>query len=155
MIEIERKFKLDKLPSSEILKNAKKINMEQSYISLSPEIRIRKHNDSFCLEFKDDGTLSRKNVKIEIDSTKYESLKSFVKTNTLTKTRYCINLNDDNIAEIDVYSGKYHGLMVVEVEFDSLEDANLFKPPSWFGKEITNDKNYKNKNIALFGLKYC
>ena len=39
--------------------------------------------------------------------------------------------------------------MVVEVEFNSLEDANNFEVPNWFGKEITEDLRYKNDNLAI------
>ena len=35
------------------------------------------------------------------------------------------------------------------VEFKSLEDANSFVVPTWFGKEITEDVRYKNDNLAV------
>ena len=37
----------------------------------------------------------------------------------------------------------------MEVEFKSLEDANSFVAPTWFGKEITEDVRYKNDNLAV------
>ena len=37
--------------------------------------------------------------------------------------------------------------VVVEIEFDSEEDANNFKPPEWFDEDVTEDHRFKNKNI--------
>jgi CYTH domain-containing protein len=52
------------------------------------------------------------------------------------------------VAEVDIYKGKLKGLKTVEVEFDGLSEANLFYPPSWFGKEVTNDNRYSNFNLS-------
>ena len=41
--------------------------------------------------------------------------------------------------------------MIVEVEFKSLEDANKFIIPAWFGEEVTNNDKYKNKNLIFRG----
>ncbi|MBI3308179.1 MAG: adenylate cyclase, partial [Candidatus Melainabacteria bacterium] len=40
----------------------------------------------------------------------------------------------------------------IEVEFDSVEQARKFNPPDWFGKEVTADKRYRSKNLAIKGL---
>ena len=37
--------------------------------------------------------------------------------------------------------------MIVEVEFASEEDTHEFIPPEWFGKDVTFDKRYANKNM--------
>jgi len=42
-----------------------------------------------------------------------------------------------NIA-IQIYHGKFEGLIRVEVEFDSEKEANEFVPLGWMGKEMTN-----------------
>ena len=55
------------------------------------------------------------------------------------------------MAELDVYHGELTGLVTVEVEFSSLEEAESFSPPAWFGEDITEDKRYKNKNLARNG----
>ena len=68
--------------------------------------------------------------------------------NIVEKTRYEIPLAGGIVAELDVYHGKLDGLITVETEFESEKQANAFSPPSWFGKDVTTDKRYKNKNLA-------
>ena len=52
------------------------------------------------------------------------------------------------MAELDIYYGELEGLITVETEFKSEKEANEFIVPNWYGKEITYDKRYKNKNLA-------
>ena len=44
------------------------------------------------------------------------------------------------------------GLIVAEIEFDSVEKAEGFQPPKWFGKDITSDKRYKNAHLSQDGM---
>ena len=53
--------------------------------------------------------------------------------------------------EIDVYQRSLEGLVVCEVEFPNEDEALSFVPPEFFGKEVTSDKRYKNKNLASTG----
>jgi adenylate cyclase len=39
------------------------------------------------------------------------------------------------------------GLVIAEVEFDSLDMADSFLVPWWFGQEVTQDKSYSNANL--------
>ncbi|GIN10908.1 hypothetical protein J26TS2_07750 [Shouchella clausii] len=47
--------------------------------------------------------------------------------------------------EIDRY--RHLSLMVVEGEFSSVVEVNLFELPTWFGAEISSDKRYSNKAL--------
>lgn len=49
---------------------------------------------------------------------------------------------------MDIYNDDLDGLVTVETEFSSEEQAEAFVKPSWFGDDITEDKRYKNKNLA-------
>ena len=42
--------------------------------------------------------------------------------------------------------------MIVEIEFSDIKNAKSFDIPNWFGKEVTENNAYKNKNLAKFGL---
>ena len=66
----------------------------------------------------------------------------------IKKIRYYLPLTDGLTAELDVYGGFLKGLVTVEVEFRSIAGSENFEVPSWFGEEITYDKQYKNKNLA-------
>lgn len=97
---------------------------------------------------KGEGSLSRTEVEKEIDSTVYEILINLLQGRLIKKTRYKIKLKDGLVAELDVYHEKLEGLYTAEIEFSSEKEASLFELPVWFGKEITADKRYKNKNLA-------
>lgn len=47
-----------------------------------------------------------------------------------------------------MYEGELAGLVVAEVEFLSEEESEKFIAPDWFGADVTDDKKYKNKNLA-------
>lgn len=145
MIEIERKFLLNDIPD---LSGYSSDEIEQAYLSFEPEIRIRKKGSKFFITMKGEGSLSRTEVEKEIDSTIYEILINLLQGRLIKKTRCKIGLKDGLVAELDVYHEKLEGLYTVETEFRSEEQASLFELPVWFGKEITEDKRYKNKNLA-------
>jgi CYTH domain-containing protein len=69
----------------------------------------------------------------------------------LQKVRYDIE-QADLVWEVDIYQKEMTGLMVVEVEFASEEEAESFLVPECFGREVTRDERYKNKNLALYGI---
>jgi len=52
------------------------------------------------------------------------------------------------LIEIDIYVGKNKGLMVAEVEFPNRNACRKFKPPDWFGREVTGAKRYSNIRLA-------
>ena len=145
-MEIERKFLVKDLPN---LDNYPHKDIVQGYISFNPEIRIRKANDKYYLTTKSDGTITREEKETEINLTTYLTLLKIAKGRIISKTRYFIPLADSLTAELDIYHEELEGLVTVEVEFLNLEDAQDFTIPTWFLTDITEDKRYKNKNLAL------
>ena len=65
----------------------------------------------------------------------------------LQKTRYEIPWRNF-VIEIDIYGGKNKGLVVAEVEFPNRSSCRKFKPPDWFGREVTGVKRYSNIHLA-------
>ena len=51
-------------------------------------------------------------------------------------------------AELDLFSGELAGLVILEVEFPSVEAAVSFTPPAWFGRDVTEDPAYHNSAIS-------
>jgi adenylate cyclase len=43
-------------------------------------------------------------------------------------------------------------VLTAEIEFDSSAAAAAFTPPAWLGPEVTDDRGYKNKQLAIRGL---
>jgi adenylate cyclase len=52
------------------------------------------------------------------------------------------------VIEIDIYRGEHAGLVVAEVEFPNHSSRKKFKPPGWFGREVTGNKRYSNLRLA-------
>ena len=68
------------------------------------------------------------------------------------KKRYLVPIDGGLTAEVDIYEGELEGLMTTEVEFPSLEEAENFVAPDWFGKDVSEEKAYKNTSLSLNGM---
>lgn len=150
-IEIERKYLLKYLPENYDKYPSHLI--EQTYISLSnPEHRIRKKDDIYYETFKGEGDISRSEDEKEIDINKYNELLNKKISRTIYKKRYMIPLNNNLIAELNIYEKDLKGLFLIEVEFSNIEEANRFIEPDWFLSEVTNDIRFKNQYLATCKL---
>ena len=149
-MEIERKFLVKYIP--EYLEKYPKKEIEQSYISTDPTIRLRKSNTSFILTVKGKGTIAREEFELELSEKQYLSLIKKIETPILVKTRYLIPLESGYTAELDIYKGELEGLTTVEVEFPTVKEAENFIPPIWFSSDISTDNRYKNTNLSLNGI---
>lgn len=155
-LEIEKKWLIDKNKIPLELSNAKIFEIEQTYISFSPEIRVRKINDgeeySFAVKtnMTADG-LIRNEMEENITQEEYNLLINKKEGNTIYKTRYQF-LYENNIYAIDIFEGELEGLAYLEIEFASKEEADEFVAPDWVIKEVTNDIRYKNGFLARCGI---
>ena len=69
--------------------------------------------------------------------------------NILTKKRYLIPVEGSHLTiEFDVFEGKFQGLMLAEVEFETEEEAKAFVPPEWFGRDVTYSGEYQNSRLS-------
>jgi adenylate cyclase len=148
-IEIERKFLVDNPPD---LENFSSEEILQGYLLITDEkeIRIRKKGSAYFQGVKVGRGLSRQEIESEIGMFQFEELWPETEGRRIEKRRYKIYY-DGILIELDVYTGKLSGLITAEVEFKSEEESRIFKPPPWFGPEVTQDDRYKNKNLAVFG----
>jgi adenylate cyclase len=145
--EIERKFKVEILPE-DLLGPGSEIR--QGYLSVEPvEIRLRARDDARELTVKSLGGLRRVEVALPLTPEQFDELWPLV-TAFVEKSRHLVQLADA-LAEVDIYAGKLRGLVVVEVEFASEEEASCFVPPDWFCDEITEDSRFRNAALALVG----
>lgn len=168
-IEYERKFLLTKLPDS--ASYCRYYEIVQAYLkdeATGDWIRIRREGGSggMCtLSIKrkcsDDqavkkGSEADLSAFRKIESERRISEEEFERMleksdRVVLKTRYEVPVGR-KVAEIDVYHGKLVGLLTVEVEFSSMEELRAFKPPEWFGPEISGDKRYRNRKLAKYGI---
>lgn len=144
--EIERKFLLDKFP--EFLQDCPYQNFIQAYLLTEPVVRIRQEGTDYVLTYKSKGLLKRREENLELTKEGFHTLLPKCDGILITKRRYTYPLEAGLIAEVDVFEGQHKGLILVEVEFDNLEQSQNFQPPSWFGKEVTTDPCYYNSYLS-------
>ncbi len=70
----------------------------------------------------------------EITKEEFDDLKQNA-SEAIIRDRYNISSNPD--IAIQVYHGKFEGLIRVEVEFETQEKAMSFQPLDWMGEEMT------------------
>jgi CYTH domain-containing protein len=151
-MEIERKFLVDHLPASSDDMRGERIR--QGYLIVAEggiELRIRQKQDRFYQTIKTGEGLSRTEIEIELSRGQFDQLWPHTDGRRVGKTRYQVAVGK-HTAELDRFEGDLTGLLLVEVEFSSVEDAWRFAPPDWFGVEVTEDSRYKNKQLAVYGV---
>jgi CYTH domain-containing protein len=148
MTEIERKFLVESPPCDGL----QAVSIRQGYLTGdtdSIELRLRQRGADHFMTLKSEGGLSREETEIPIDEAQFTALWPATEGRRIEKTRYIGTLPDGQVFELDIFAGRLAPLMLVEVEFTSEDAAKAFVPPAWFGKELTDDKRYKNRALAL------
>ena len=149
-IEIERKFLVKKIPDN--LDTYERIDMTQGYLNTDPVVRVRKENDDYVLTYKGSGLLSHSEYNLSLNKEAFDHLLKKCDGIIISKSRYKIPIENNLTAELDIFKGDLDSLKLVEVEFDSVEEANNFTPPEWFGEDVTTDNRYHNSYISKYGL---
>ena len=144
-MEIERKFLIKKLPD---LTKYDYVDIEQGYLSTDPVVRIRKKSDKYILTYKGGGMMAREEIEAALSAEAYEHLASKIDGHLITKRRYLIPYGE-YLIELDIFSGHMDGLIMAEVEFPTVEEANSFVIPDWFGDDVTYDSRYHNSNMIF------
>ena len=157
--EIERKFFLGRKFPLHIRAGGYEtaIEQQQGYISVSPEIRLRREavegtEDRYFLTGKTGDGMVRKEDEHEISSEEFHRLGPRVRGVWIHKTRYIIP-NEFGSLVFDLYK-KPGILSIVEIEFLNEQQAMAFIVPSWMkgAIEVTDDKRFKARNIAWEGI---
>ncbi len=149
-MEIERKWHLLREPELPALSHTR---MSQSYLSLNPEVRIRRYEDllqeapdHFDLTIKSEGTLAREEIIKPLSAGEYAILLKM--TGGLPPI-----VKDHKTYEWEGYTLEYSvvdadrgGFSYAEIEFPTLEAARAFSAPDWFGEETTEQRDFRMKH---------
>ena len=153
-MEIERKYLVKEVPRN--LSQYKSVMIEQGYLTVDPTIRIRRIGEEYKLTYKTRNhivpvreTNVAEEVELPLSQTAYEHLRGKIDGRFIEKTRYYIPLPQNLTVELDIFHGYFEGRVLAEVEFPSLETANQFEKPDWFGENVSNQKKYINSFMAL------
>lgn len=160
-MEIERKYLVRSLPND--LDSFPHVEIEQGYLCTTPTLRIRKMGVFFILSVKerrhcDTTAIVNREEEFALTEEAYMSLRGKCEGSLVSKTRYRIPLGRRSeaggerarelVAELDLFHGVLEGLRLVEVEFPSVEAADAFEPPAWFGEEVSSDPRYRNSCLS-------
>ena len=145
-MEIERKYLIDKIQFS--LEGFCCRRIEQGYLCTEPVVRIRRDDDTYYLTYKSKGLMVREEYNLPLTREAYEHLKTKADGRIISKLRYMIPLAGSLTAELDLFQDDLAPLMLAEVEFDTVEEAEHFLPPEWFGEDVTSSSKYHNSTLS-------
>jgi adenylate cyclase len=148
--EIERKFVVADVPGPEVLGPG--VRLRQGYLAEegATQVRLRISDTGAVLTVKAGRGLSRTEVEVAIGPDGAEALWPHTAGRRVEKVRHRVPVGD-LVAEVDLYEGVLRGLSTVEVEFGSLEAATAFRPPAWFGRDVTEEPGWDNASLARRG----
>ena len=147
-MEIERKYLIDEKNLPADLESCRSVLIEQGYLCRIPVVRIRRQDDDYILTYKSGGLMAREEYNLPLNEKSYNHLLTKADGNIITKTRYYIPIHNGLTAELDIFEGKFTNMTLVEVEFSSIDEANSFNPPEWFGKDVTHDGRFHNSYLS-------
>ena len=147
-MEIERKFVPDRVP--EDIGSFPQVKMVQGYLCTDPVVRVRQENGAYVLTYTGAGLMSHEEYNLPLTEEAFLHLLEKCDGRIIRKTRYKMPVEGypSLTAELDVFSGELEGLVILEVEFSSIEEALTFTPPAWYGKDVTEDPAYHNSAIS-------
>ena len=157
-LEIEKKWVVDKDKIPYDLSKADCFDIVQTYINYLPEIRVRqithKGHTWYMMALKrwvNSDALVREESDFYITKEEYENTVGKGLDSTIYKKRYQFDVDGLTYA-VDIFEGDLDGLAYLEIEFESEELANSFETPDWIIKDVTNDRRFKNQELAQFGM---
>ncbi len=150
-VEIERKFLIKDMPNLSLYDSKKLV---QGYLCTNPTVRVRKEDDEYYLTYKGKGFISKEEYNLPLTKEAFEQLIVKAEGNIISKTRYLVPLGknakgNELVAEVDVFEAPFAPLVFLEVEFQSVEEADDFAIPEWFGDDVTDKPEYYNSNMAM------
>lgn len=152
-MEIERKFLIKEMP--DLTKYPSK-KLVQGYLTTNPTVRVRDEGGEFILTYKSKSKdhISREEYNLPLTKEAFESLISKTEGNIISKTRYYIPLRKNKegselTLELDVFDPPFAPLIFGEVEFPTIDEAESFEVPEWFGEDVSANREYYNSVMAM------
>ncbi|WP_455380911.1 CYTH domain-containing protein [Acidihalobacter prosperus] len=146
--EIERKF----LVTSDEWRQhvSKSSNFRQGYLGAAKtsSVRVRLSDDNANLNIKS-VTLGVSRLEYEYQipvKDAQEMLDKLCHKPLIEKVRHIV-YHEGHCWEIDEFYGINQGLIVAEIELDSVDEQ--FSLPEWAGREVTDEARYYNVALAL------
>ena len=146
-IEIERKFLV--VDDSWREEASAGMRYRQGYLATDPRnsVRVRVCGDKAWLNIKSATVgIVRREYEYEIPSADAHSiLEELCVKPLIEKTRFIV-AHDGRAWEVDVFEGDNSGLVVAEIELESVRDE--FTLPAWIGEDVSGDVRYYNQRLV-------
>jgi adenylate cyclase len=114
--------------------------------------RVWKMTVKVSLEDASSGLLVREEIETSLGEAEFERLWPRTEGRRIKKvrtSRFLLKPDGETLeACLDEFRDDLSGLAMVEVEFGSEKEAAAYDPPSFFGKEVTEDPRYRNDCLA-------
>ena len=147
-MEIERKYLIERKNLPANLHSYPCRHIEQGYLCTEPVVRIRRDQEEYFLTYKSKGLMVREEYNLPLTAESYAHLRPKIDGRLIQKTRYMLPLEGNLTIELDVFLEDLAPLILAEVEFPDEESANTFKPPAWFGEDVTFSSQYHNNALS-------
>ena len=167
-VEIEKKWLVSRDEALQHISEegvvAYEITQGYAIIGDKAEVRVRSKQrgadePSYYLTIKGSGDVVRGESEIEISASDFKCIADFcVFDRIVHKTRFLL----PDGAELDLYKQagpqkaepgqQYLPHATVEREFKSAEEIANVSTPSWYGAEVSKNKNLKNQKLAVHGF---
>jgi len=142
--EIERKFLVDDMSfvDSAICSH----HISQGYLSRKPTVRVRILDDRAFITVKSRNLgATRSEWEYEVPVSDAREMMLLCTEDLIEKTRYIVPIGSLTW-EVDVFEGKFSGLVVAEVELPS-ENTRVDLPP-FVGEEVTGNPAFYNSALS-------
>jgi CYTH domain-containing protein len=166
--EFERTFLAKFIPEG--LEKCEFVELEDNYIpkdSNHPILRIRKKGDKTVITKKYKKKEGDASIMIEetipLTPEEYNFINQ-LEGKKFSKKRYSYEYEEGKFCEVDVYQDKLKGLVVIDFEFNNVEEKDSFEMPNFCLVEVTNEeflaggmlcgKSYEDLKIHLEKFNY-
>lgn len=154
---VEKKYLLKndiKTLISHLELSAEEIFEFYTVIKACKEVKFSKINSKYFKTIKNGAIGAIEKNRVTIKKELYAKEKKNYIGKKILKKRYKITNNSEKYS-IDIYEKELKSLHILEVEFNSKEKLSKFILPEIFkdyiDKDITDDKRYQKRNLALLG----
>lgn len=141
-VEIEKTYLAKFLPAG--MSDCRSEKMLDIYLpkeSKHAKLRVRQKGDSFVITKKNKIEEKASSVyleeSIELSPLEFAALEK-IEGNRVSKTRYYFPYKKQ-VAEIDVFSGKLEGLVLVDFEFKNSQDLKSFTMPDFCLADVSSE----------------
>ena len=159
-MEIERRYLLPPCSAKRfvesVAKRYTKIPIEQIYLpSEEGSLRYRRWGKRYIRTFKRGEGMVRSEEEREVTREEYRDARGRREGRPVTKTRYRFRYRG-RLYELDRFKGDLEGLVLMETEFDTPEEAEAFTLPPALARivldEVTEERAFTNHALALHGI---